>query len=204
MGSYGGGSTNTGSHQPQVTLKEKPSLKWGVMIALTGAVLGGVIGVGMDAKRQQAAASASQQESAPAQVTPPPAPLPVANIAKPAQPAVAQPALAQPNVIPPQPAVIVGASAKDGKPAADAKNDKADKPETKKTGRRFFGHPAKSTKPADDREEAPPPVVKKPAPEKPAPAPEKPAPAPEKKPPAAKTDAQKVLEEAVKNTANTL
>jgi len=209
MGSYGG-ATHTGTHsQPQVTVKEKPSLKWGLMIALTGAVLGGVIGVGMDAKRQQqAAASASQPENPPAVVAaaPLPAPLPVANtiIAKPAQPVVTAPAT-QPqttNVIPPQAPVVVAP------PVKDAKAEKAEKKPV--VGRRFFGHKPAPAAAAPEREEAPAPapvVVKKPAPEKPAVA-EKPAPAEKKAPaaaaPAAKTDAQKVLEEAVKNTANTL
>lgn len=207
MGSYGG-ANHTGTHsQPQVTVKEKPSLKWGLMIALTGAVLGGVIGVGMDAKRQQqAAASASQPENPPAVVAaaPMPAPLPVTNtiIAKPAQqPAVTAPA-AQPqiNVIPPQPALVV-APAKEAKPAPEAKAEKAEK---KPVVRRSFGHrPAPAAAPEREEAPAPAPVVKK----VPAPAPEKPA-APaasdRKTAPAAKTDAQKVLEEAVKNTANTL
>ncbi|MBS2013830.1 MAG: hypothetical protein JST00_13155 [Deltaproteobacteria bacterium] len=218
MGTYGG-AAHTGSHpQPQVTVREKPSLKWGVMIALTGAVLGGVIGVSMDAKRQQAQASAaaSQPENPPAVVAPAmPAPLPVTNtvIAKPTQQPAAPAAQAPINVIPPQPAVVVAANAKDAKPAPEAKNEKAEKPEAKKpvVGRRFFGgHVGKPVVAAPERDEAPAPVpVKKaaPAPEKPAPA-EKPAvaekKAPEKAAPAAKTDAQKVLEEAVKNTANTL
>ena len=36
-------------------VREKPSLKWGVMIALSGALLGGVLGLGMDARRQRRA-----------------------------------------------------------------------------------------------------------------------------------------------------
>ena len=39
--------------------REKPSLKWGVMIALSGALLGGVLGLGMDARRQSARAAAA-------------------------------------------------------------------------------------------------------------------------------------------------
>ena len=50
-----------------VLIREKPSLKWGVMIALTGALLGGVLGLGMDARRQsaRAAAAAEARDAAP-------------------------------------------------------------------------------------------------------------------------------------------
>ncbi len=221
MGSHG--ATITGSHreQPQVTLKEKPSLKWGLMIALTGAVLGGVIGVGMDAKRQQQAAASQGQDSAPvAAATAQAAPAqaqgsPFANnlVAKPAAPPQAAPVLPTaptaggligsspvPNVIPQQAPVVVGPGVKDGKPAPGDKAEAKTKAKPTFAGGRHF----RSVRPAqeDPPEPAPAPVVKKAAP---APAAAAPAPEPEKKKPAApKTDAQKVLEDAIKNTANTL
>ena len=46
-----------------VVVREKPSLKWGVMIALTGALLGGVLGLGMDARRQNARAAAAAADA---------------------------------------------------------------------------------------------------------------------------------------------
>jgi hypothetical protein len=134
--SHTGSVGSTAAQRAQtVVIREKPSLKWGVMIALTGALLGGVLGLGMDAKRQQAraAAAAEANDSAPAMaatslptqaapvvpvgttlagngVVAPPAPLPVAARA--------------PTVLAPSPAVAVTVA----KPEAPAKPERHAKP----------------------------------------------------------------------------
>lgn len=54
-------STGTNRTQGTILIREKPSLKWGVMIALSGALLGGVLGLGMDARRQSARAAAAAE-----------------------------------------------------------------------------------------------------------------------------------------------
>lgn len=211
---------HTGSHsaQPTILIADKPSLKWGVLIAVTGAVLGGVLGVGMDAKRQQArvAAAAQAQENAPVAVAQPAALPPVAMqlaapkpavvaaqpvAAQPAQPAVAAPAVA---AQPAQPApVVVGATLPPQQPviiapAGAARQAKAEpaKPARPPVSHGFVGHrPAPATHPMVAVKVNPPPAEKPEA---------KPESKPEPKPAAKRTDAQKVLEDAIKNTANTL
>ena len=97
MGAMGTDSRNfasTGTNRSQqgtVLIREKPSLKWGVMIALTGALLGGVLGLGMDARRQSARAAAAAE----------------ARDAAPAPPPMAATALPQPVAVPVAVAVAV-------------------------------------------------------------------------------------------------
>ena len=97
---------------------DKPSIKWGIMIALSGALLGGVLGLGMDARRQsaRAAAAAEAKDAAPPAVVATVQPvLPV----QPVQPVViaptvipptvafaVQPAAVQPQSLPPAPVVL--------------------------------------------------------------------------------------------------
>jgi len=216
---------DTGSHraQPTVLINEKPSLKWGVLIAITGAMLGGVLGVGMDAKRQQARAAAAAQatENAPVAVAQPAALPPMttqvvapkpAVVAQPAAPAVigaspvapavqpvvaaqpaapVAPAAAGVTLPPQQPVVIAPTNAKQAK--AETKPSHAPAPHG------FVGHrPPPATHPMVAVKVNPPPAEKA-EPKKPEPKPEAAA-APSGK----KTDAQKVLEDAIKNTANTL
>jgi hypothetical protein len=210
---------NTGSHsaQPTMLIADKPSLKWGVLIAVTGAVLGGVLGVGMDAKRQQAraAAAAQAQESAPVVAIAQPAALPPvamqlaapkpavavappAVAAQPAQPTVAaQPAQPAPVVagatLPPQAPIVIA-------PASAARQAKAEpaKPAHPPVSHGFVGHrPAPPSHPMVAVKVNPPPPAEKAEPKQP-------ESKPEPKAAAKRTDAQKVLEDAIKNTANTL
>ena len=185
-----------------IVLREKPSLKWGVMIALTGALLGGVLGLGMDARRQsaRAAAAAEANDAAPPAVVaaaqpvlpvvlaPPVAPSTVATVA---QPAVAQPAVAQPQIIAPPAAVVLAVAPSVVVPKGAIHT----KPFVKPHG--FLA--AKVTSPA------------RPAPEPKADAPEpKTAKADKVDPPktvkkdANTSDAMKILEAANKDTTNTL
>jgi len=232
----GAAGVGTGSHrfQPTLPAREKPSLKWGVLIAVSGAVLGGVLGIGMDAKRQHAA-SAAQAEAAAAMpmtqamvaataqpVMAPVAPQPVVTqIAAPrVLTAAPQPAAAPATpgvVLPPQAPVVVAAApvaanaaTKDG--AKGAKHDKAEKPAAHtRPAARPTPHTnmlsTKVTRPAPEPE--PVAEVKKPEPKK---AETKPEPKSEpksekaeaKKGGASKTDAEKILADAIKDTTNTL
>ncbi len=204
MGSYGGAAT--GSHAqralPTVTIREKPSLKWGVMIALTGALLGGVLGLGMDAKRQQAraAAAAEARDAAPlaplAVTTALPAaaalnglnavpaslPAPVSNAP------VARPAA----VLPPSAPLAVT-------PVTPAKVDPVAKPE-KRAKTASVKHQgfvaAKIPRPPAEKADAPEPPAKTEKVEAPAKA--------EKPTKGGASDARKVLEDAIKDTTNTL
>ena len=184
---------------------DKPSLKWGVMIALTGALLGGVLGLGMDARRQaaRAAAAAEAKDAAPAvalqgvaanQLAAPVAPAvaaaPIAVapvVTTPAAPVAAVNPAPAAVVIPPQAAVVVP-------PATAAAN---------KHARTFTGRPShpsggsiamKVNRPAPEPKADP--VVKN-----------DPAPVAQPKAAAPKKDvsaAQQVLEAANKDTVNTL
>ncbi len=100
--------------------RDKPSIKWGIMIALSGALLGGVLGLGMDARRQsaRAAAAAEAADAAPppvvATVQPVQPVLPVViaptvlppTVAANVQLAAVQPPVGQPQIIPPAPVVL--------------------------------------------------------------------------------------------------
>ncbi|HSO35285.1 MAG TPA: hypothetical protein VLT33_22305 [Labilithrix sp.] len=199
---------STARRAQTVVLREKPSLKWGVMIALTGALLGGVLGLGMDAKRQQdrAAAASEARDTAPAAATPTlPVQVAVNGLAAPAAlpvgttlagngavvVAVAAPppaALRAPVVLAPPAPVIVTAAPKNEPPAKPEKHAKA------------APAPAKHPSFVAAKVSAP----KPPPPEKPEPAPAK-ADKPSKDPPkAGSSDARKVLEDAIKDTTNTL
>ena len=198
-------SVSTGLHRAQtVVIRQKPSLKLGVMIALTGALLGGVLGLGMDAKRQQARATAAAE----ARDAVPMPPIVVAAVpsepavnginatpAAPAAPAVAPAPLAvvapPPVVLAPSPPVAV----------TFAKPEPATKPEKHAitTKSAPVKHPT-FVAPKVPAPKAPPPE-KAEAPAKPSKAekPEKPEPAK-----SAPSDARKVLEDAIKDTTNTL
>lgn len=94
------GASATGSHRfVAPPPREKPSLKWGILIAMTGAVLGGVLGVGMDSKRTGPAAASqvaqvSTASTAPVQVA-------VAQPSMPSAPAAQAAPLAQPPLVQP-------------------------------------------------------------------------------------------------------
>lgn len=210
MGSH---VTATGSQnraQSTVTLREKPSLKWGVMIALTGALLGGVLGLGMDANRQKAraAAAADARDSAPLAVTTAlptgaanalaavPAVAPIAPIA----PTTLAGTAARPATIlaPSAPVAVTVAPAKTAEPVA--KTATAKPAPVRHTG--FVA--AKIPKPAPEKvekAEAPAPAEKAAKVEKAEPAKTEKA---EKAPSKGSSDARKVLEDAIKDTTNTL
>jgi hypothetical protein len=221
MGAYGPDSTGrnqayTGSRSHgTVVVREKPSLKWGVMIALTGALLGGVLGLGMDQRRQNAraaAAAADARDAAPpamvaaalpnVAVNTLSAPRPAAPIAPAASIANAATALPGNVIAPPTPAPVVLA----GVAPVVVPSKLAD--------------PAPRTQHTTGRTVAPPRshflAAKVQTPSKPAPEKAEKAEAPEPKtartdaPPvkpkkdASTSDAMKVLEAANKDTTNTL
>ncbi len=206
----GQGPASTARRGSTLSLGEKPSLTWGVMIALTGALLGGVLGLGMDARRQRepsAVASASTQTAAaaatalPAQAAlnglsapvTPPAPPPSAVLAGNGS----VPLAARPPVVlaPPAPIVVAPERAeKPGKPERQAKVA----PPAKRRSFVAAKVPAPKQPPA--------PAAKAERAEKPESAPK---PEPVAKPEKAATkagssDARKVLEDAIKDTTNTL
>lgn len=205
----GQGPASTARRGSSLSLGEKPSLKWGVMIALTGALLGGVLGLGMDAKRQRehaSAASASTETAGPAAAVTalpaqaalnglaapvtPPAPPPAAVLA--GNGAVPLAARAPVVLAPPAPVVVVPEKAE--KPAKPEKHARV-APPAKHPSFVAAKVPAQKPAPAEKPEAAPEP---KPA------RPEK-APKPEKEPAkASSNDARKVLEDAIKDTTNTL
>ena len=199
----------TGSQRAQtVVIRQKPSLKLGVMIALTGALLGGVLGLGMDAKRQQARAAAAANEAHDSVLVPVPAmvaaALPTeaavnslaghvttATAIAPAPVAVAAPA---PVVLAPS-APIAVTTAKVEPPAKPARHAAAVKPAPVKHPT-FVAAKVTAPKPPPPEKEPPPAAPAKPTkPEKI----EKPEPVK-----SAPSDARKVLEDAIKDTTNTL
>jgi len=247
------GAPITGSHshrfQPMILAsREKPSLKWGILIALTGAVLGSLLGIGMDAKRQ--ARAAASQAQTPMVVVAQPVPQPPVVTARPANvaatPAVHAPAAApvapaaapvtvaapaappatepsQPaNVIPAQPAVVVSTAPAApprhrswSRPAPAPARGRVAKAEVAETAAPAPAAPAKvavvavaetkpepkkaviaePTKPEPKKAVIAEPEAKKPAAPEPKTAP---------KPAVKQSDAEKVLADAIKDTANTL
>ena len=190
---------SSGAQNHTMSGREKPSIKWGIMIALSGALLGGVLGLGMDARRQsaRAAAAAEANDAAPPAVVAAAQPVlpvvlaPPIAVATVAQPAVAQPAVAQPQIIAPPAAVVLAVAPSVVVPKGVVHT----KPIVKPHG--FLA--AKVTSPA------------RPAPEPKADAPEpKTAKADKVDPPktvkkdANTSDAMKILEAANKDTTNTL
>ena len=205
--SMGSHVTATGSQNrapSTVTLREKPSLKWGVMIALTGALLGGVLGLGMDANRQKAraAAAADARDSAPLAVTTA-LPTGAAN-ALAAVPAVAPIAPTTLAGTAARPATILAASAPVAVTVAPAKTAEpvAKTATAKPAPVRHTGFvAAKIPKPAPEKAEAPAPAEKAAKVEKAEPAKTEKT---EKAPSKGSSDARKVLEDAIKDTTNTL
>jgi len=208
-----------------VVVREKPSLKWGVMIALSGALLGGVLGLTMDARRHDAraaAAAAEARDSAPpsaiaaalpnaAGIANAPnaanalgvaAPRPVAPPA--VAPAVAVAATGLPaNVIAPPPPTVLAAVA----PVVVA--PKTTEPVAPKTHAAKAAAPKSHILAAKVQTPKAPPSEKAEKPEAPEPTPTKTAkadpPATKPKKEAASTsDAMKILEAANKDTTNTL
>ena len=197
------GMSQSRSRAGTMTSHEKPSLKWGVMIALSGALLGGVLGLGMDAHRQslRAAAAAEATDAAPPAIVA--AVLPAVQAVQAVQPIViAPPAVARPVVVPaaavipiPPPPVVLAAAPALVVPKAPLHARAALKP---------HGFLAAKVTP----------------PQRPAPEPKAEAPEPKSsksaearaetpKPPASKkdantSDAMKILEAANKDTTNTL
>jgi hypothetical protein len=109
-------ATATGTHRGHAITtspSRRPSLSLGVMIALTGALLGGVLGLGLDAKRQEAraAAASAAYADAPAVVAaaaPPQAPAAIAIVANPSPAARAvSPSVAPVAINPVVPSVMV-------------------------------------------------------------------------------------------------
>lgn len=197
----------------------KPSIKWGIMIALSGALLGGVLGLGMDARRQsaRAAAAAEAKEAAPAVVVAVAAPAPVQPVAiapraaapaAPAVPAVANalvaPAVVAPPVAaapvapvvvaPPAPAPVVLAAA----PAVVVPKGAAHPRAAVKP------HGFLATKVTPPRAPAPEPKAEAPEPKQAKVEAPKPEPKAAPKKDASTSDAMKILEAANKDTTNTL
>jgi hypothetical protein len=207
--------TTTGTNR-SVIVREKPSLKWGFMIALTGALLGGVLGLGMDARRQNAraaAAAADARDNAPpamvaaalpnaltAAQRPAPAPSPVSPVANSAP--VGGTVIAPPRA----PAVLAMAA-----PiiVAPAKGEVAPKSHVKPPppkGHLFAAKVQSQPKPekAEKTEKADPPEPKIAKADKADKAdPPEPKTKPSKKD-ASTSDAMKILEAANKDTTNTL
>ncbi len=196
---------STARRASSLGLGEKPSLKWGVMIALTGALLGGVLGLGMDAKRQREHAAAASELPDPAAAPPvaaAPAPQPASllagNGAIVAPPAPLPIAARAPVVLAP-PAPLFVTPPKADPPTKPERHAKAPPAPAKHPS--FVAGKVSAPKP--------PPAEKAERPE-PAPKPEpvaKPerAPKPGKEPAkAGSSDARKVLEDAIKDTTNTL
>jgi hypothetical protein len=192
--------TNTNS----VILREKPSLKWGVMIALSGALLGGVLGLGMDARRQNAraaaAASDARDNAPPAMVA---AALPNALgaprvAAAPVSAPVSAPIAANPApvVLAPIAPVVVAPAKSEPAPKSHAKAP-APRPHT-------FVAAKVATPKAEKAEKAEAPPPEKTAKVEKAEKAEKPEPKTSAKKDASTTDAMKILEAANKDTTNTL
>jgi hypothetical protein len=221
----------TGSHRTNgsVMVREKQNLKWAVMIVLTGALLGGVLGLGMDERRQTARAAAAAEAKdkappamvvaalpqaapvaapravaapAPAPVLAPVAPVPVVlagNGVVPTAQGIVGHAPA-PVVLAPAPAVVVTPAKAEPK-VAHAPSRFAPAP-VKPHG--FLATKVNPPKAAPEPKEAPEPKA---APEKQAkvdPKPEKTESKPAAKKDANTSDAMKILEAANKDTTNTL
>jgi hypothetical protein len=210
-----------------IVVREKPSLKWGIMIAFSGALLGGVLGLGMDARRQTASAAAASEAkdnappamvvaalpqalpqpvavAAPRPVAPaaPPAPVLAGNGVVPLTQAIAGQAPAA-VVLAPAPAVVVTPPKAEAKIAhAHAAPHFAPAP-VKPHG--FLATKVNPPKAAPEPKEAPEPKA---APEakqaKADPKPEKTETKPASKKDASTSDAMKILEAANKDTTNTL
>lgn len=206
---------STARRMSSLSLGEKPSLTWGVMIALTGALLGGVLGLGMDAKRQRdhAAASAGLPEPAAAAATSVPA-TPAAPAAPPSASllagngAVVAPAPAPQPVAARAPVVLAPPSPPAPPAPVFVTPPKADPPAKADKHAKAPAAPAKhpSFVAAKVSAPKPPPAEKADKAERPEPAP-KPVAKPEKAPKTEKagsSDARKVLEDAIKDTTNTL
>jgi hypothetical protein len=202
--STGRNFAQTTSRTGSIVVREKPSIKWGVMIALTGALLGGVLGLGMDARRQNAraaAAAADARDNAPPAMvaaalpnaltaTPRPAPAPAPSpiggtvIAPPPAPAVL--AMAAPIIVAPSKSEV-----------APKSHVKAPAPK----GHLFAAKVQSQPKPAPEKaERADPPEPKIAKAEKADP----PEPKTKPKKDASTSDAMKILEAANKDTTNTL
>ena len=202
-----------------VVVREKPSLKWGVMIALTGALLGGVLGLSMDQRRQNAraaAAAADARDNAPPAMVaaalpnvanaltatprpaaPPAVAAPVAAAAAPVGPTAA--ALPAGVTAPPAPVVLAAVAPVVVPPKA---TDVA--PKTAHTASKTITPPKSHflaakvqtpAKPAPEKADAPEPTKTAKA-DPPAVKPKKEA--------ASTSDAMKILEAANKDTTNTL
>jgi hypothetical protein len=213
-------STTGASHTHSATMggrDSKPSLKWGIMIALSGALLGGVLGLGMDARRQSARAAAAAEANAaapavvaaalpaaapvqPVVVAPRTAPAPVALAAAPVANALVAPAVIPPAPVaaapvvtaPPAPApVVLAAAPAIVVPKGAAHPRAAVKPHgflaTKVTPPRAPEPKAEAPEPKQAKAETPKPEPKA---------------APRKD--ASTSDAMKILEAANKDTTNTL
>ncbi len=86
--------TGSGAQHLTMSGRDKPSIKWGIMIALSGALLGGVLGLGMDARRQSARAAAAAEANDAA----PPAVVATVQPVQPVQPVVIAPTVIAPTV----------------------------------------------------------------------------------------------------------
>ena len=207
----GQGPASTARRGSTLSLGEKPSLKWGVMIALTGALLGGVLGLGMDARRQReqpAVASASTETAAAAAATALPAQAALNGLSAPVTPPAPPPSAvlagngslplaARPPAVLAPPAPIVVAPERPERAEKPAKPERQAKVAPPAKRRSFVAAKVPAPK------QPPAPAAKAEKPE-PAPKPE-PVAKPEKAAPkAGSSDARKVLEDAIKDTTNTL
>jgi hypothetical protein len=102
----------TGSYpaQPTVVVRGRPDMRWGVTLALAGALLGGVLGVTMNNGKHRASAATEavappQQAQMVAAAQPVQAPQPISTaVVVPTQPVTQPVAVAQPAAVPQQPA----------------------------------------------------------------------------------------------------
>ena len=210
--STGRNFAQTTSRTGSIVIREKPSIKWGVMIALTGALLGGVLGLGMDARRQNARAAAAyadaRDNAPPAMVA---AALPNALTAAPRSapaPSSVSPFVNSAPVVggtviapPPAPAVLAMAA-----PiiVAPAKSEVAPRSHVKPPaprGHLFAAKVQSQPKPAAEKADPPEPKIAKADKADKADPPE---PKTKPKKDASTSDAMKVLEAANKDTTNTL
>ncbi|MDB4945750.1 MAG: hypothetical protein JWP97_5284 [Labilithrix sp.] len=191
--SFTGASSVTSSQRSQtIVVRERPSFKWGVMIALSGALFGGVLGLGMDAKQTRASAAAMQA----------PASAPVMQnsvAASPVAPVMAAPVVVAPVMTAMAPSAVVAppvlstASIIASAPPVAPKPEKHTKAAPAKHGTFVAAKVPAQGKPAA--------AEKEPAPVKPKPEPaEKPAKGDKPSP----SEAQRVLDDARKDTTNTL
>jgi hypothetical protein len=164
-------ANSTGPHRnaDTITIRERPGMKAGFVLVVLGALVGGVLGVGMRARQNQVEASnAAQQAPAqpvatnaagPATAQTPPALPPSAMANLPPGTVLVDPSKPG-NVIPVQPPIVVTPKAEDKKDATADKDKDKDKDKDAKvaTGKKphFGGGHKHAAKPVEDDDDKPP------------------------------------------------